>query len=108
MMLKNCPKCKTLLSGADLESTPFEARVLLKGGFSPIGYDSHQDILFVMAPDEPPKTLADATGQVPETHMELRRYINVDRLSKEMKDAVMAEIRAKLPEKKDATAGATR
>lgn len=97
MIMRTCPKCKTVLTGADIETDPYEARVLLKGGYAPIGYDAHQAILFVMAPDEPPSQLVGLDGKLPEPKMELRRYINIDKLPAELKGAVMGEVRKHAP-----------
>jgi hypothetical protein len=102
MILRKCPKCQFVLTGADIETDPFEARVMLKGGYQPIGYDCHQDILFVMATEAPHGGLLAPDGK-PVAEMKIGRYVNVDRLPEELKDAVMKELRAKLkkPEEVD-------
>ena len=95
-MLRRCPKCQAVLTGADSEIHPFEAKIMVKGGHVPIGYDSHQDVLFVMATKTPVSDLLGADGQ-PVAHMKIGRYVNIERLSEELRDAVMQEVRSRLP-----------
>jgi len=84
-----CPSC------GYIEEDPFVARLMVKGGYVPIIYRCHQDLLFVMAPEEEPSVLVGTDGAPLKVDTKIGRYINVERLPEELKDLVMNYVRSK-------------